>query len=133
MRRLLLTTTFALFVLIANAQTDVRQVRPDFSQSPNATYRLFPTSNIWIFLKLNTADGRLWLVQYSTEVGQQMEVPLSKTERANDKKNGRFTLYSTQNIYNFILLDQIDGRVWQVQWSTDGKNNLVIPINQDEK
>lgn len=131
MRKLFLIFTFATFSIIANAQTDVRQVRPDFSQSPNATYRLFPTSNMWIFIKLNTADGRLWLVQYSIKSGEQLEIPLSKSERVdeNKKKDGRFTLYATQNMYNFLLLDQIDGRVWQVQWSTDGESNLVIPIN----
>lgn len=131
MKKLLFIFTFAVFSIIANAQTDVRQVRPDFSQSPNATYRLFPTSNMWIFIKLNTADGRLWLVQYSIKSGEQLEIPLSKSERVdeNKKKDGRFTLYATQNMYNFLLLDQIDGRVWQVQWSTDGESNLVIPIN----
>ena len=131
MKKLLFIFTFVVFSIIANAQTDVRQVRPDFSQSPNATYRLFPTSNMWIFIKLNTADGRLWLVQYSIKSGEQLEIPLSKSERVdeNKKKDGRFTLYATQNMYNFLLLDQIDGRVWQVQWSTDGENNLVIPIN----
>lgn len=130
MRKILVLFLFAAFTLIANAQTDVRQTRPDFSQNPNATYRLFPTSNLWIFIKLNTSDGRMWLVQYSTKAGNQVEIPLSKIERADesDKKDGRFTLYATQNMYNFILLDQIDGRVWQVQWSTDGENNMVIPI-----
>ena len=130
MRKILILFLFAAFILIANAQTDVRQTRPDFSQNPNATYRLFPTSNLWIFIKLNTSDGRMWLVQYSTKAGNQVEIPLSKIERADEseKKDGRFTLYATQNMYNFILLDQIDGRVWQVQWSTDGENNMVIPI-----
>lgn len=130
MRRLLFLT-FALFAIIAKAQTDVRLVRPEFSQSPNAKYRLYPTPNLWIFIKLNTSDGRLWIVQYSTTAGNQLEVPLSQIERADETKrqNGRFTLYSTQNMYNFLLLDQIDGRVWQVQWSMDGNNNIVIPIN----
>lgn len=130
MKRLLFLFAFILLAVVTNAQTDVRQIRPDFSQSPNATYRLFPTRNMWIFIKLNTADGRLWLVQYSMDADKQFEMPLSKIERANEteKKNGRFTLYSTQNMYTFILLDQIDGRVWQVQWSTDNENNLVIPI-----
>ena len=129
MKKLLLLCVFAVFTLIANAQTDIRQTRPDFTQNPNATYRLFPTTNMWIFIKLNTADGRMWLVQYSTTAGDQVEIPLSRIERAeeSEKKDGRFTLYATQNMYNFILLDQIDGRVWQVQWSTEG-NNLVIPI-----
>ena len=129
MKKLLLLCVFAVFTLIANAQTDIRQTRPDFTQNPNATYRLFPTTNMWIFIKLNTADGRMWLVQYSTKAGNQLEIPLSRIERAeeSEKKDGRFTLYATQNMYNFILLDQIDGRVWQVQWSTEG-DNLVIPI-----
>lgn len=129
MKKLLLLCVFAVFTLIANAQTDIRQTRPDFTQNPNATYRLFPTTNMWIFIKLNTADGRMWLVQYSTKAGNQVEIPLSRIERAeeSEKKDGRFTLYATQNMYNFILLDQIDGRVWQVQWSTEG-DNLVIPI-----
>ena len=129
MKKLLLLCVFAVFTLIANAQTDIRQTRPDFTQNPNATYRLFPTTNMWIFIKLNTADGRMWLVQYSTTAGDQVEIPLSRIERAeeSEKKDGRFTLYATQNMYNFILLDQIDGRVWQVQWSTAG-DNLVIPI-----
>lgn len=129
MKNLLLLCVFAVFTLIANAQTDIRQTRPDFTQNPNATYRLFPTTNMWIFIKLNTADGRMWLVQYSTKSGDQLEIPLSRIERAeeSEKKDGRFTLYATQNMYNFILLDQIDGRVWQVQWSTEG-DNLVIPI-----
>ena len=129
MTKLLLLCVFAVFTLIANAQTDIRQTRPDFTQNPNATYRLFPTTNMWIFIKLNTADVRMWLVQYSTKAGNQVEIPLSRIERADEseKKDGRFTLYATQNMYNFILLDQIDGRVWQVQWSTEG-DNLVIPI-----
>ena len=129
MKKLLLLCVFAVFTLIANAQTDIRQTRPDFTQNPNATYRLFPTTNMWIFIKLNTADGRMWLVQYSTTAGDQVEIPLSRIERAeeSEKKDGRCTLYATQNMYNFILLDQIDGRVWQVQWSTEG-DNLVIPI-----
>ena len=70
MKKLLLLCVFAVFTLIANAQTDIRQTRPDFTQNPNATYRLFPTTNMWIFIKLNTADGRMWLVQYSTKAGR---------------------------------------------------------------
>lgn len=118
------------YATVTFAQTDVRQVRPDFSQSPTAKYRLFPTSNLWIFIKLNTSDGRLWLVQYSTKSGNQFEIPLSNVPRATteEKKDGRFNLYATSNMFNFLLLDQIDGRVWQVQWSRDGEGNMVIPI-----
>ncbi len=29
---------------------------------------------------------------------------------------------------NVVLLDQIDGRVWQVQWSQEAANRAIIPI-----
>jgi hypothetical protein len=43
--------------------------------------------------------------------------------------NGRFTLYPTENIYNFILLDQIDGNVFQVQWSMEERYRGVVLIH----
>jgi hypothetical protein len=45
-----------------------------------------------------------------------------------DQINDRFALHSTQNIWNFILIDQYDGRTWQVQWSIDKEKRAVIPI-----
>ena len=93
-------------------------------------YRLFPTQNTWTFIKLNTRNGQMWQVQYDVKGDNRMEtylnfVPLVAKEK---ELNGRFTLYSTQNIYTFILLDQLDGKLWQVQWSMEAKNRLIIPI-----
>ncbi|MDR2914381.1 MAG: hypothetical protein LBV74_06080 [Tannerella sp.] len=117
-----------LTTMTAFAQT---QTNTNSTVSPDndIVYRLFPTTNRWNFIKLNTRDGRMWQVQYSLE-DDQIEVPLSLTARVSkeEEKNGRFFLYPTQNMYNFILLDQLDGRVWQVQWSTESKNRMVIPI-----
>ena len=47
--------------------------------------------------------------------------PLNSTPLAegSNAKPGRFFLYPTENTFNYILLDQIDGRVWQVQWNID--------------
>ena len=43
-------------------------------------------------------------------------------------ENGRFTLYPTKNMFNFILLDQIDGNMWQVQWSMEDDKRGMIPM-----
>ena len=40
----------------------------------------------------------------------------------------RYKLYPTQNMWTFILLDTVDGRTWQVQWSQDEQNRFIIPI-----
>lgn len=96
----------------------------------NAAYSLFPTKNMWTFIKLDTRNGRLWLVQYSIEDEKRFEYILNTTPRVpeSEQYNGRFTLYPTQNTYNFLLLDQADGQVWQVQWSFEREERFVIPI-----
>lgn len=96
-------------------------------------FKLFPTQNIWTFIKLDTQTGQMWLVQYSIKSdNDRFEYDLNPNPLIATGKsvNGRFELYSTQNIYNFILLDRIDGKTWQVQWSFDEENRAVIPINR---
>ena len=93
-------------------------------------FKLFPTQNMWTFIKLNTRNGQMWQVQYDTKGDNRIETFLNLSPLVSKEKeiNGRFTLYPTQNIYNFILLDQIDGKVWQVQWSLEFENRLICPI-----
>ena len=43
-------------------------------------------------------------------------------------KNGRFKLYPTENTCNFIMVDVINGRTWQVQWNIDYDKRLCIRI-----
>jgi hypothetical protein len=72
------------------------------------------------------------IIQYTinNDNHERFEYSLNEIELVyNDEEvNGRFKLEPTQNIYNFILLDQIDGRVWQVQWSFKANERFVIPI-----
>ena len=104
------------------------------SQSTDVRYRLFPTQNVWTFLKLDTVTGKIWQVQFSVKGDDyRFETVLSSIDIAEglklEKKVGRFTLFPTQNTYNFILLDQIDGYTYQVQWSVDVENRGIIPIS----
>lgn len=113
-------------VFAQNQTNQVQLVSPDTT----LVYRLFSTRNTWTFIKLNTRNGKIWQVQWDTG-SKQIEIPISLVSRvqSEEETNGRFFLYPTQNIYNFILLDQIDGRVWQVQWSSEIKERIVIQIN----
>ncbi len=100
-------------------------------ENSSVVYKLYPTTNMWTFIKLNTRNGHLWQVQYHTESDKRFETILNTYSliTPENESNERFSLYSTQNSYNFILLDQIDGRMWQVQWSIDPEKRLVLPIN----
>lgn len=72
----------------------------------------------------------MWQVQYDVQGDNRYETYLSLVPlvAAENEASGRFTLYPTQNIYTFILLDQLGGKTWQVQWSTEAKNRGIIPI-----
>lgn len=97
----------------------------------NTVYEIYPTTNMWNFIKLNTRNGKMWMVQYSIDKDEnRFETTLNETALvANEKEvNGRFNLQPTQNIHTFILLDQIDGKTWQVQWSFENDQRFVIPI-----
>lgn len=93
-------------------------------------YLLFPTENMWTFIKLNTRNGQMWQVQYDVEGDNRFEIYLNFVPLVSKEKevNGRFYLYPTQNVHTFILLDQLDGKMWQVQWSMEAKERLIIPI-----
>ncbi len=97
---------------------------------PSDVYKLYPTKNFYIFLQLNTRNGRLNMVQWNQEEDSRFIIPLSDVARCALKyeQNGRFTLTPTENFYNFILHDQINGKCWQVQWSTDPEGRMVVPI-----
>lgn len=104
----------------------------DFIEKP--TYLLYPTKNMWIFLKLNTVNGRIDLVQYSIEKEEsRFEGVLngrSLLKSGQKEMSGRFALIPTENIWNFILLDQVDGGTWQVQWSFEPEKTFVVPISR---
>lgn len=129
MKQVLILSICLLFTIASFSQSTSDIPMQTISTDSNVVYRLFTTKNIYTFIKLNTINGQLWQVQWSTK-SNQFETILSDVSRVDkgEEKNGRFFLYPTTNIYNFILLDQIDGRTWQVQWSTEPTERMVIRI-----
>ena len=127
MKKFLLFMMFPLLLTACQKENKATQVIKD-----EARYEMFPTENIWTFLKLDTSNGRIWQVQYSINNDYRGEAVLNDKALAegNLAQNGRFTLYPTKNMYNFILLDKKDGRTWQVQWSIEENSRMIIPIQQ---
>ena len=100
----------------------------------DARYKLYPTQNMWTFLKLDTETGRIWQVQYSVKGNDtRFEVPLNPGNIAmalkRSQRAGRYALFPTQNMYNFIMLDQIDGDTYQVQWGKE-ENRMLMQISK---
>ena len=134
MKRILFTVFFMTCALFSFAQSSeyAPQMAKSSIQNKDAKYLMFPTRNINIFLKLNTRTGEIWMVQIGLGDNKSKEIkfpswcyPLIPKE---EESNGRFMLYPTQNLYNFILIDQINGRIWQAQWSFKESNRGILPI-----
>lgn len=130
MKKLLIFIIAILFALPSFAQETYVPSAPQSASEPTdgSAYKLFPTQNMWTFLKLDTRNGRVWRVQFTVKDEKYRFEDVVSDERlidVLDEKNGRFTLYATQNTYNFVMLGQIDGRCWQVQW---GSNPGIIRI-----
>jgi len=130
MKARLITLIFVLLGTVSFAQTTSEAPIQNISTDSAVVYRLFATRNTYNYIKLNTRNGKMWQVQWGTESKYTFETTLSDISRVSEgeEKNGRFFLYPTKNSYNFILLDQIDGRAWQVQWSLEESERMVIRI-----
>src|SRR6478609_2080537 len=113
MTRILFSISICLISVTTFAQSTSEAPIQNISTDSTVVYRLFSTRNMYTFIKLNTRSGQMSQVQWGTESKYQYETTLSDISRVNkeEEKNGRFFLYPSKNIYNFILLDQIDGRV----------------------
>lgn len=129
MKKMLCIAVMALVVQFTFAQS-VDFPATEYTQDPKANYRLYKTKNVYNFIKLDTRTGQMEMVQWTTK-GYSSTYMLSDVKRVDNPEDeipGRFTLYATTNFYNFVLLDQIDGRTWQVQWSIDPDEMMVVRI-----
>lgn len=122
-----------LFSIVSFAQSQTKQggTVQQKQVSENAIYQLFPTKNYWTFIKLDTRNGKMWQVHFSVgDDSNTGELVLNSLPLVGEEKEskGRFILYPTENMYNFLLLDQIDGTVIQVQWSTEIKKRGIVSV-----
>ena len=131
MKTQFLTLTFVLFSCFSFGQNPTKQSSIIQQKSENVIYQLFPTKNFWTFIKLDTRNGKMWQVHFGveddTKTGELIlnSLPLVDKE---EEINGRFNLYPTENMYNFLLLDQINGVVVQVQWSLDATKRGIVSV-----
>lgn len=107
----------------------------EYSQDPKANFRLYKTENMYNFIKLDTRTGQMELVQWSVQEDRKSYKLSDKILVSSPEEQipGRFTLYATTNTFQFVLLDQIDGRTWQVQWDRDKNFRWVKYIKFDEE
>ena len=131
MKTKFITLIIVLFSIVSFAQSQPKQTEiiQKKQVSDNSIFQLYPTKNYWTFIKLDTRNGKMWQVHFSMEdeknTGELVLNSLPLVDKEEEVK-GRFILYPTENMYNFLLLDQINGIVVQVQWSLEAKQRGIV-------
>lgn len=128
-------TVFVLIILLSLTVVSFAQDSIKFTTEPlqriDVPFRLFRTDNIWTFLMLDTRNGRVWQICYGVDANSFQGILTINSDFLvqGDEKIGRFTLYPTGNMWNYLLLDQENGRVWQCQFSTKSEyERFIIPL-----
>ena len=88
-------------------------------------YKIYRTDNIYNLIKLDTATGKVWQVQYRMNSIESMVIAIDDNSLLwfwEDEIPGRYELYPTQNVNTFILLDTVMGYTYQVQCSIKGSD-----------
>lgn len=77
-------------------------------------FKLIPTKNMWIFIKLDTGNGRTWLVQFGTSEDNRLETVLDDKPLVLDPvpPAGRFELYPTEiHLTSFFLIRTLEPHI----------------------
>ena len=146
MKRLILILSFFSLFLSGKAQSESNQtflndsisvytaylvdnlVTLEKERTLSERYKIYPTENLYILIKLDTQTGKLDLIQWSLKSKDEFNVTLNASDLSVYTNLNSFELYPTKNMYQFILLDKATGRNWHVQWSTKDSERWIRRI-----
>ena len=133
MKKLLAILSVVLFANPASADEPVEFIE-SFQQSLDAPYRLFNTANVNTLIVLETSTGKLYQIHPGIgENSVQGYYPINEkdlTPEGSESESNRFTLYPTLNIYSFVLVDQLVGRFWRVQWNYEYEKRFIQQLTR---
>lgn len=100
----------------------------DINTSLKNRYRMYKTENVYNLLRLDTKTGMITQVQWSLDEKKEGTFEINSLDLSFGVGYGSnsFELIPTNNMYQFILLDKTDGRMWHVQWGTEGEKSRWI-------
>lgn len=101
----------------------IAQIKAIYDRMENLVprFKIYKTENTYNLIKLDTATGQTWQVQYRLGDTESMTVVIDDSSLlwySEPEIAGRFELYPTNNMFQFILIDTQTGRTWQIQWNT---------------
>ena len=86
--------------------------------------------NRYTLLRLDTKTGMIDQVQWSLDSDKEGTITINGEDLTYGfgVGSGSFELYPTKNMYQFILMDKTNGRMWHVQWEFEFKKRWIQRI-----
>ena len=103
----------------------------DIDLSLKNRFKMYKTENLYNLLKLDTQTGKIWQVQWHLDdMNKEGTWTINDTDLSYGwgYRSNSFELYSTNNMYQFILIDKTDGRMWHVQWGIGDEKRWIRRI-----
>ena len=83
-------------------------------------FKMFATQNMWTFIMLDSFTGRLWQVQYDTKSLDNLLCVSINEEVLEAGNSSIFTIQPMTSMYQYYLISNKSGAMWQFQWTTKG-------------
>lgn len=102
----------------------------DIDLSLKTRYKLYETENIYTLLRLDTKTGMIDQVQWSLDSEKEGTFTINGEDLTYGfgLGSGSFELYPTKNMYQFILINKTNGRMWHVQWGIGDQKRWIRRI-----
>lgn len=108
-----------------------KNVKVVIPTNKSSNYALYPATT-GVFLRLDTRNGTMQAIVPSDTKKNRM---FNSQPLVSDNRPGRFELYSTDDIWEWLLFDTATGEMWILKWSAktisfqkylSPKNNKIL-------
>lgn len=89
------------------------------NEKPNR-YALYKTKNMWTYILLDKFSGKLWQCQYSVQGTEYISSVVINPNELSSSQSNKFTIKPMTSMFQFYLINDETGDMWQFQWSTEG-------------
>jgi hypothetical protein len=89
------------------------------NEKPNR-YALYKTENLWTYILLDKFSGKLWQCQYSVQGTEYISSWVINSNELSSSQSNKFSIQPMTSMFQFYLINDETGDMWQFQWSTKG-------------
>ena len=114
-------------ILIANIRL-LEQIEMDLSLKNR--YKLYQTEDMNTLLELDTKTGVVKQIHWSLKADEEKIYFINANDLSEENNIGPgvFELYTTKNMYQFILINKVTGYKWHIQWGDDKDHRWIRKI-----